>query len=193
MESKFSLPMLVSGLINLRIIAIKDLEMVHSMNLKKIHVFVHLKPGTEKAVTSHVTGKPTITFEAFGLNKLSAFEMGSKLSLETRLNEINSEKTSCSDSSFISNSTSISKSFLVSGGERFTFHSKSGLNCSIIIELRGYIFNKMVEDQGWKLDKDCISEKWFEKNKDEFPKEGSCPNFLCYIHMFPSFTRTSAL
>ena len=27
-----------------------------------------------------------------------------------------------------------------------------------------YIFNKMVEEQGWKLDKDCISEKWFEKN-----------------------------
>ena len=35
-----------------------------------------------------------------------------------------------------------------------------------------YIFNKMVEDQGWKLDKDCISEKWFEKNKDEFKHFG---------------------
>lgn len=42
-----------------------------------------------------------------------------------------------------------------------------------------YIFNKMVEDQGWKLDKDCISEKWFEKNKDEFKHFGRDVEILC--------------
>jgi SpoVK/Ycf46/Vps4 family AAA+-type ATPase len=42
-----------------------------------------------------------------------------------------------------------------------------------------YIFNKMVDDQGWKLDKDCISEKWFEKNKDEFKHFGRDVEILC--------------
>lgn len=42
-----------------------------------------------------------------------------------------------------------------------------------------YIFNKMIEDQDWKLDKDCISEKWFEKNKDEFKHFGRDVEILC--------------
>ena len=41
------------------------------------------------------------------------------------------------------------------------------------------IFNKMVEDQGWKLDKDCISEKWFEMNKEEFKHFGRDVEILC--------------
>lgn len=41
------------------------------------------------------------------------------------------------------------------------------------------IFNKMVEDQGWKLDKDCISEKWFERNKEEFKHFGRDVEILC--------------
>jgi SpoVK/Ycf46/Vps4 family AAA+-type ATPase len=42
-----------------------------------------------------------------------------------------------------------------------------------------YIFNKMVEDQGWKLDKDCIDENWFKKNKDDFKHFGRDVEILC--------------
>lgn len=34
------------------------------------------------------------------------------------------------------------------------------------------IFQKMVEDQGWKLDKEAILESWFQKYKDEFKHFG---------------------
>ena len=34
------------------------------------------------------------------------------------------------------------------------------------------IFKKMIEDQGWKLDKEAIVEAWFQKYKDEFKHFG---------------------
>lgn len=34
------------------------------------------------------------------------------------------------------------------------------------------IFQKMVEDQGWRLDKDAIVEAWFQKHKDKFKHFG---------------------
>lgn len=42
-----------------------------------------------------------------------------------------------------------------------------------------YIFNKMIEDQGWKLSENSITEKWFDKNKDEFKHFGRDVEILC--------------